>query len=92
MPGVKIAIIGAGSVAWSAKIIRDLCVTPELYGSRVVLMDINRERLDLAYGFATKYASEVKADLEIEKTVDRRKALVDADFVVNMAMAMGHGY
>lgn len=92
MPGVKIAIIGAGSVAWSAKIIRDLCVTPELYGSRVVLMDINRERLNLAYGFATRYASEIKADLEIEKTMDRRKALVDADFVVNMAMAMGHDY
>ena len=92
MPGVKIAIIGAGSVAWSAKIIRDLCVTPELYGSRIVLVDIDRERLDLAYGFATRYASEVKADLKIEKTMDRRKALVDADFVVNMAMAMGHGY
>lgn len=92
MTKVKIAIIGAGSVAWSTKIIRDLCVTPGLYGSRIILVDINKERLDLTYGFATRYASEVKADLKIEKTMNRREALVAADFVVNMAMAMGHGY
>ncbi len=92
MTGVKVVIIGTGSVAWSAKVIRDLCLTPGLYGSEVVLVDIDKERLNLAYGFARRYATEVGAKLEFRKTVNRREALIDADFVVNMALAKGHGY
>ncbi|MEM0121684.1 MAG: alpha-glucosidase/alpha-galactosidase, partial [Thermoprotei archaeon] len=49
MTSVKIAVIGAGSVAWSATLIRDLCMTPDLRGSTVSLMDINEERLKLVH-------------------------------------------
>jgi len=55
-------------------------------------MDINKERLDLVHMFARRYASEVKADLRFEKTMDRREAIRDADFVINTAMAGGHYY
>ena len=88
--GVKITFIGAGSAVWSTTVIRDLLVTPSLYGCRVVLMDINEERLDLVYGFAKRYAEEVKANVVFEKTTDRREAIKDTDFVINTAMAGGH--
>ena len=92
MTSTRIAIIGAGSVAWSAKVICDICLTPGLSGSNVVLMDIDRGRLGLAHGFAKRYAEEVRADIRVERTMDRGEALRDADFVINMAMAKGHGY
>ena len=92
MTEVRIGVIGAGSIAWSATLIRDLSVTKNLWGSTVILMDKSRERLDLIYRFAKRYASEVKADLRFEKTLNRREAIRDADFVINTAMAGGHQY
>jgi len=89
---VKISIIGAGSVAWSRTVIRDICLTPGLHGSTIVLMDIDEGRLKLIHAFARRYASEVKANLNFQKTTDRREALRDADFVINTAMAGGHQY
>ncbi|MCS7104278.1 MAG: alpha-glucosidase/alpha-galactosidase [Thermofilaceae archaeon] len=92
MTGVKISVIGAGSVAWSSTLIRDLCMTPGLRGSTISLMDINEERLKLVHAIATRYAREVKADLKFEATLDRRESIKDADFVINTAMAGGHTY
>ena len=48
----KICVIGAGSIAWSAKIICDLCFTESLGGSVISLMDKNRERLKIIHSFA----------------------------------------
>jgi alpha-galactosidase len=79
---VKISVIGAGSVAFSGSLIRDLCVTKSLWGSTVTLMDIDKDRLSLVYGLAKRYASETKADIQFKETTNRRKALEGADFVV----------
>ncbi|MFQ6125553.1 MAG: alpha-glucosidase/alpha-galactosidase [Candidatus Heimdallarchaeota archaeon] len=87
---VKICIIGAGSVVWSSILIKDLCLTKSLWGSTISLMDVDRERLEVIFGLAKRYAAEVKADLRLEKTIDRKKALEDSDFVFNTALAGGH--
>ncbi|RLE85993.1 MAG: alpha-glucosidase/alpha-galactosidase [Thermoprotei archaeon] len=92
MSDLRIAIIGAGSLVWSATLIHDLCLTPDLHGSTIVFMDINKERLDIVYNFARRYASEVKANLSFEKTLNREEAIRDSDFVINTAMAKGHYY
>lgn len=49
MTEVRIGVIGAGSIAWSATLIRDLSLTKNLWGSTVVLMDKSRERLSLVH-------------------------------------------
>jgi len=84
---VKISIIGAGSMAWSANLIKDICLTKGLWDSTISLMDIDRKRLDTIYGLAKRYAAEVKADLRFEKTMDRKEALEDSDFVFNTVLA-----
>ncbi|MBL8131569.1 MAG: hypothetical protein JNL42_06900 [Anaerolineae bacterium] len=87
---VKIAIIGAGSAMFSLNLIRDLCLTPNLRGSTICFMDINRERLDAAHHLCQRYADEVGNPLILEKSTDRRTALKGADFVINTALAAGH--
>jgi len=90
LTAIKVCIIGAGSAAWSAVLIKDLCLTRGLWGSTVSLMDVNKERLDVVHSFARRYAVEMRADLKFEKTMDRSEALRDADFVFNTALAGGH--
>jgi alpha-galactosidase len=92
MTNRKIALIGAGSIAWGATLIRDLSDTQDLKGSTVVLMDVNQERLSLMYRLAKRYVQEVKSDIRGEHTSDRREAIRDADFVINTAMHGGHQY
>ncbi len=87
---VKISFIGAGSAAFSMKVIRDLCLSEGLSGSAVVLMDVNKSRLDAVYSMATHYAGGVHADLHFERTTDRKNALSETDFVIDTVLAGGH--
>ena len=87
---VRVGIIGAGSMAWSMVLIKDLCLTKSLRGSTVAFMDVDKRRLDAVHGLAKRYAKEVKAKLRFEKTTDRKEALKNADFVFNTALAGGH--
>lgn len=92
MPRAKVVFIGAGSAVWSSTIVVDFILTPSLYGSEIVFVDINEERLNLIYDFARRYAREYKADYVFRKTTDRREALENADFVINAALAKGHSH
>ena len=86
----RVVIIGAGSAVFSLNMIRDICLTPNLRGCTVALMDINRERLDAIHTLCVRYAAEVGIDLRLEKTTDRREAIRGADVVVNAALAASH--
>lgn len=79
---VQISIIGAGSVVFFGSFIGDLCLTKSLWGSTVVLMDVDKERLERVYNIAKRYRDEVRANLKIKATMDRREALEEADFVI----------
>lgn len=87
---LKIAVIGAGSATFSLGLVKDLCLTEHLKGSLVSFMDIDAERLDNITALAERYSRELGADLRFEKTINRRQALADADFVINTADAKGH--
>ena len=81
----KVTIIGAGSVVFSLGLVKDLCLTPGMKGSKVCFMDINAQRLDVVYRLAIRYAEDLGADLTFDKTLDREAALQEADFVINTA-------
>jgi len=78
----KIAIIGAGSHVFSRRLITDILSYPELRGSMITLMDIDRERLNLITLFARKLVAQHGFETKIESTMDRRSALEDADYVI----------
>jgi alpha-galactosidase len=89
---VKIAIIGAGSAAFSAGLVRDLCVNAGLHGSQVTFMDVDPKRLDMVALLAERLSDELDAGLHFQKTVDRAQALRGADFVINTAQVGGHAW
>jgi len=88
----KVTIIGAGSVVFSLGLVKDLCLTGGLKGSKVSFMDINEERLDIVYRLAVRYAEDLGADLTFERTLDREASLQDADFVINTATITHNEY
>lgn len=86
----KIALIGAGSVAFSTKLIQDLCATKSLYGSTITLMDIDKERLNTIYAFAERYTKQTKADLHFKLTTARKEALQNVNFVISAVKIGGY--
>ena len=87
---VKISVVGAGSVVFTGRLIVDLCLTQSLSSSTVVLVDIDKKRLNMMYNLATKYAREMNTDVSIKKTMDREEALNGADFVINTVKIGGY--
>ncbi|MEM0381317.1 MAG: alpha-glucosidase/alpha-galactosidase [Nitrososphaerota archaeon] len=90
MAPIRLGVIGAGSAVWSIRLVGDLCVTKDLWGSTVVLMDIDKRRLGIIYELAKRYAKETGAEFKFVATDNREEALRDADFVINAALAGGH--
>jgi len=82
LPGVKIAIIGGGSYAWTFTIVRDLVVTAELEGSTIVLEDIDADALKITGPLARKVVRKSGRDFKIETTTSESAALKGADYVI----------
>jgi alpha-galactosidase len=82
--GPTIVIIGAGSVVFTRDLLGDVFSFPELSSVRVVLHDIDPERLETARAIAEATAREVGAHPGITAEADRRRALAGADYVINV--------
>jgi alpha-galactosidase len=78
----KIVLIGAGSYVFGRDFIADIMLFPRLSGSTLTLMDIDKERLDLAAAYANKMVEQNKLNLKVESTTDRRAAVDGADYVI----------
>lgn len=87
---INIAVIGAGSATFSLGLVKDICLTPSLAGSRVVFMDIDADRLAMIHRLAERYGRELGSGLHIDSTTDRQEALREADFVINTAAVKSH--
>lgn len=89
---IRLSVIGAGSAVFSLALVRDICLTEDLWGSEISLMDVDQHRLETVYELARRYACELGADLRFEQTMDREVALGEADFVINTALVGGHDH
>lgn len=78
----KITLIGAGSVVFAKTLIGDILQRPELSQSTICLMDIDPARLKVAEVMAKKMAAAIGAKPRIEATLDRRKAVRNANYVI----------
>jgi alpha-galactosidase len=85
----RIAFIGAGSIVFTRSLVRDLLTFPLLKDSTIVLMDINKERLEFARQACTTIVERGKYPAKIVTTMDRVEALKGADAVVCTILAGG---
>src|SRR5829696_2356042 len=90
MPIPKITFIGAGSTVFARALLRDLFIFPELQNATIALMDIDPQRLQDTEVVANRIAARAGASPRIEATLDRRKALDGANYVVNMIQVGGY--
>lgn len=86
---IKIAMIGAGSVVFSKNLTGDILSYPEFRDASFSYMDIDQERLEVGANLCRKVGKTLEANPTIEATQDRRTALKDADFVINMVQIGG---
>ena len=86
----SIVIIGAGSVEFTRELLGDIFSFPEFGTVRVVLHDIDTERLETAEAIAHATAREAGVQPEVVATTDRRRALDGADYVINVIQVGMH--
>ena len=92
----KIALIGAGSVVFAQRLLKDIVSTPALADAHISLMDIDRSRLDLIGSYAKRLISDTGAANSVETTTERTEALDGADHVITTIrvgddLAIDHG-
>jgi alpha-galactosidase len=86
----KVTFIGAGSTVFAKNLMGDILSFPELAKSTITLFDVNQERLETSKIVAEKVAAAVGAKPKIEITTDRKKALKNADYAINMIQVGGY--
>jgi alpha-galactosidase len=86
----KVTFIGAGSTVFAKNLLGDILSFPELAKSTITLFDINQERLETSKIVTEKVAAAVGAKPKIEVTTDRKKALKNADYAINMIQVGGY--
>ena len=88
--GPKIAFVGAGSVEFTKNLLGDILAFPELAAAHIALHDIDAGRLEAAQAIARWTNETIGAAATITATRDRRSALADADYVINMVQVGMH--
>ena len=81
----KITLVGAGGLSFGPTMVNDVIHTPALAGSRLVLHDVNAQRLARATRFAQKLNTGKGSPLVLESTTDPAEAFDGADFCVSSA-------
>ena len=85
----KITFIGAGSLAFTRALARDMLTFPLLEDATLSLMDINAERLEFAQKAVQRIIDLGNYPAKVEATLDRAEALKGADAVICTILAGG---
>jgi len=81
---IKIAMIGAGSIGFTRRLLQDVLTVPELADTQFALTDISEHNLDMVTQLCRRDIEANSLPATVEATVDRRAAIADADYIICM--------
>src|SRR3954452_18370864 len=80
---IKIAMIGAGSIGFTRRLMRDILAVPELADTVFALTDISAQNLDMVAQLCRRDIEANRLPARVEATTDRRAAIKDAEYVIS---------
>ena len=81
---LKIAMIGAGSIGFTRRLMADLLTVPEFADTTFAFTDLNAHNLDMVRQLAERDIAHNHLPATIQATTDRRAAIADSDYVICM--------
>ncbi len=81
---VTIAMIGAGSIGFTRRLMRDILSVPELGDTTFALTDISEQNLEMVAELCRRDIAANRLPAQIIATTDRRRAIEGATYVISM--------
>ncbi|MBN1348894.1 alpha-glucosidase/alpha-galactosidase [candidate division KSB1 bacterium] len=81
---INVAMIGAGSVGFTRRLMMDILAVEELQDTVFRFTDIDEERLDMVTELCWKLIKDNNLPAKIESSLDRKKMLEGCDYVFSM--------
>src|SRR3954464_12382379 len=75
-------MIGAGSIGFTRRLMRDILAVPELADTVFKFTDISEQNLEMVAQLCRRDIEANKLPAKIETTTDRRRAIAGADYVI----------
>jgi len=86
---LKIAVIGAGSVTFTRRLVKDLLAVPEFADTEFRFMDINPRNLEMATNLCRKIIRDNGLAATVQPTLNRREAIQGVDYVLSVVRVGG---
>ncbi len=86
---VRIAMIGAGSIGFTRRLMMDILAVEELRDTEFRFMDIDSRNLEMITNLCRKMIQTSGVPATIVPTTDQREAVKDADYVICTARVGG---
>lgn len=80
---IKVAVIGAGSIGFTRRLMKDILTVPELQDTEFAFHDINKRNLEMIAQLAQRDIEANGVPAKLTTSVNRRRALEGADYVLN---------
>lgn len=80
----RIAMIGAGSIGFTRRLMRDILAVPELRDTTFAFTDLSERNLEMVTQLCQRDIDSSGAAARLESTTDRRRAIAGSDYVICM--------
>ena len=86
---LKIAIVGAGSIGFTRRLVRDIASVPEFANVLFAFQDISDDNLQRVATLCQRDIDASGLPARIDASLEREPALEGADYVINTARVGG---